>query len=295
MAWDNGIGQVLAYCLVLETLTRTQVSRRAQGIRTVALELERLISHMRVLAEMADEAGDWLRATNCLKTTKIFMDLMALLCDHHRGRGFLKPGGVRRDVRMGVLNALRQHQQKLVGRNHDFVPDPDLLGRSGVLQVQDARLLGLVGPTARASGLNVDARRDFSKGLPTWSTCLELSGDVLARAQIRWREVHSSIQYCRETLEDLPQGPLLSPATSTVPAYHLAVSLVEGWRGEICHVALTDAVGRFALYKVIDPCTKNWMGLRLALRDQEPAKRALCNKSISLSCCALLPFGQFRE
>ncbi len=65
----------------------------------------------------------------------------------------------------------------------------------------------------------------------------------------------------------------------------LAVALVEGWRGEICHVALTDAVGRFRRYKIVDPSFHNWTGLALALRGQAISDFPLCNKSFNLSYC----------
>jgi Ni,Fe-hydrogenase III large subunit len=65
----------------------------------------------------------------------------------------------------------------------------------------------------------------------------------------------------------------------------LAVALVEGWRGEIAHVALTDEHGRFARYKVVDPSFHNWMGLALALRGQQISDFPLCNKSFNLSYC----------
>ena len=65
----------------------------------------------------------------------------------------------------------------------------------------------------------------------------------------------------------------------------LVVSLVEGWRGEICHVALTDARGRFAHYKVVDPSFHNWFGLAYALRNQHISDFPLCNKSFNLSYC----------
>ncbi len=66
---------------------------------------------------------------------------------------------------------------------------------------------------------------------------------------------------------------------------HLVVSLVEGWRGEICHVALTDGQGRFSRYKIVDPSFHNWTGLAMALRDQQISDFPLCNKSFNLSYC----------
>ena len=63
------------------------------------------------------------------------------------------------------------------------------------------------------------------------------------------------------------------------------VSLVEGWRGEICHVAMTDNNGRFDHYKVVDPSFHNWMGLAMAMRDEQISDFPLCNKSFNLSYC----------
>ena len=79
-------------------------------------------------------------------------------------------------------------------------------------------------------------------------------------------------------------------ARSARPSARLApdrfvVSLIEGWRGEICHVAITDERGRFAHYKVTDPSFHNWMGLALALRNQQISDFPLCNKSFNLSYC----------
>jgi Ni,Fe-hydrogenase III large subunit len=63
------------------------------------------------------------------------------------------------------------------------------------------------------------------------------------------------------------------------------VSLVEGWRGEICHVAITDNCGKFAHYKVVDPSFHNWIGLAMALRNQQISDFPLNNKSFNLSYC----------
>jgi Ni,Fe-hydrogenase III large subunit len=66
---------------------------------------------------------------------------------------------------------------------------------------------------------------------------------------------------------------------------HISVSLVEGWRGEICHVAITDGTGRFASYKIVDPSFHNWTALAIALRGQQVSDFPLCNKSFNLSYC----------
>ena len=70
-----------------------------------------------------------------------------------------------------------------------------------------------------------------------------------------------------------------------LPPHRMAVGIIEGWRGEICHVALTDAEGHFAAYKIVDPSFHNWFGLALALRGQQISDFPLCNKSFNLSYC----------
>jgi Ni,Fe-hydrogenase III large subunit len=92
------------------------------------------------------------------------------------------------------------------------------------------------------------------------------------------------VAFIRDQLQELPGGPALADAGPPRPD-HIVVSLVEGWRGEICHVALTDARGRFERYKVVDPSFHNWTGLALALRDQQISDFPLCNKSFNLSYC----------
>ena len=118
--------------------------------------------------------------------------------------------------------------------------------------------------------------------MSTWTT-----GDVFARAYVRWLEIQRSVTFIREQLQALPDGPIRAPLRQglALKPDQLVVTLVEGWRGEICHVALTDAGGRFARYKLVDPSFHNWMGLALALRDQQISDFPLCNKSFNLSYC----------
>jgi Ni,Fe-hydrogenase III large subunit len=158
---------------------------------------------------------------------------------------------------------------------------------TGCVPEETARLLGLVGPAARASGLRRDVRKMHPAGMfqvvhiPLSTT---ESGDVFARAYIRWLEIERSIDYLRTELQELPRGEPRRACPAPRPGM-LTVSLVEGWRGEICHVAATDAAGAFSAYKIVDPSFHNWMGLAMALRDQQISDFPLCNKSFNLSYC----------
>src|SRR5262249_25532158 len=122
---------------------------------------------------------------------------------------------------------------------------------TGAVSLADCLALGMVGPACRACGAEYDVRQDFPAGIfrfaqvpvSTWQT-----GDVFARAFVRWLEIQRSVGFIRTQLQELPDGPVQADAGAARPD-HLVVSLVEGWRGEICHVALTNAQGRFARYK----------------------------------------------
>jgi Ni,Fe-hydrogenase III large subunit len=157
----------------------------------------------------------------------------------------------------------------------------------GVLDRKTCEALGIVGLAARACGVERDVRQEFPSGMyrfrhipiSTWQT-----GTVFARAYGRWLEIQRSIGFIRDQLKALPPGPARVPC-GALAANRLSVSLVEGWRGEICHVVRTDEHGRFARYKVVDPSFHNWVGLAMALRGQQISDFPLCNKSFSLSYC----------
>jgi Ni,Fe-hydrogenase III large subunit len=88
----------------------------------------------------------------------------------------------------------------------------------------------------------------------------------------------------REQVESLPNGKIRRPVTDLRPD-HLVVSLTEGWRGEIAHIAITDKRGQLCRYKIKDPSFNNWLALALAVRNEGISDFPLCNKSFNLSYC----------
>jgi Ni,Fe-hydrogenase III large subunit len=294
VAGDTSIGHASAYCQIVEGLAGGQVPIRAEVLRGVALELERLANHTGDLGALAGDVGYLPTLSYCGRLRGDFLNLTALLCGSRFGRGMIRPGGVRFD-----LEAERKDQclARLEAALRDVSAAADLLWNSasvqarfegtGTVSQETCRALGMVGPAARACGVECDVRHDFPSGIfrfaqvpvSSWTT-----GDVFARAYVRWLEIQRSVAFIREQLQAFPQGPLrvkLGP----LKAEHLAVSLVEGWRGEICHVALTDGQGQFARYKIVDPSFHNWTGLAMALRNEQISDFPLCNKSFNLSYC----------
>ncbi|OGQ89632.1 MAG: hydrogenase [Deltaproteobacteria bacterium RIFOXYA12_FULL_58_15] len=294
LAGDTTIGHTTAYCQAVEALADCTVPARADVIRGLALELERLANHVGDLGALAGDVGYLPTLSFCGRLRGEFLNMSALICGSRFGRSLVRPGGVSFDIEPSraeeLLARLTKVMRDVKGAVNLLWETPSVLARfedTGFVSQKMAAELGLVGPAARASGLERDARFDFSTGIfrmaqipvSTWQ-----SGDVFARAWVRWLEIQRSAAFIGEQLRALPDGPLRSAYANLAPE-RLVVSMVEGWRGEICHVAITDGIGRLAHYKIVDPSFHNWMGLAMAMRNQEISDFPLCNKSFNLSYC----------
>ncbi|MFA6092661.1 MAG: NADH-quinone oxidoreductase subunit C [Elusimicrobiota bacterium] len=294
LAGDTSIGHAWAYCQALEALGKADAPPRASALRAAALELERIANHIGDLGALAGDVGFLPTQSYCGRIRGDALNITAMLCGNRFGRGLLSPGGTAFDADAALaeemlarLQAVDQDAASAVGLLWD---SPSVTGRfedTGRVSLKDCAALGLVGPAARACGTNQDVRRDLSFGMYRYAMIPISSwhaGDVFGRAYVRWLETQRSIQFTRELLKALPGGSVRRAAPKPACG-HVAVSLVEGWRGEICHTALTDGQGRFAAYKVVDPSFHNWFGLALSLRGQQISDFPLCNKSFNLSYC----------
>ena len=294
LAGDTTIGHAAAYCQALEALSGCSVPARAGVLRGVALELERLANHTGDLGALAGDVGYLPTASFCGRLRGDFLNMTALICGSRFGRGMVRPGGTGFDLDERRAAELTERLAKtltdVAGAVNLLWESPSVLARFeeiGTVSREVAVELGLVGVAARACGLVRDARFDFPAGifrLAQIPVSVWQSGDVFARAYVRWLEIQRSAEFVRDQLRALPDGPTRAEAGAPAPG-QVAVTLVEGWRGEICHVALTDDDGRLLHYKVVDPSFHNWMGLAMALRNQEISDFPLCNKSFNLSYC----------
>ena len=294
LAGDTTIGHAMAYCQNVESLAGCRAPARAQALRGIALELERLANHTGDLGALASDVGYLPTASFCGRIRGDFLNMTALLCGNRFGRGLVRPGGVAFDMDEARTGQLFERLERAV---RDVTVAANLLWNTssvrsrfentGALSPQTCRDLGLVGVAARACGIERDVRQEFPVGIYQFfqiPVSTYPTGDVFARAYVRWLEIQRSAAFIREQLKSLPSGLIRVPVRP-LATNAMVTSLIEGWRGEICHAALTDEQGRFERYKIVDPSFHNWMGLAMAMRDQQISDFPICNKSFNLSYC----------
>lgn len=292
---DTSVGHAWAYCAAIESLAACPLPLEVDVGRALALELERVGMHLAGLSGLAADLGFLQGATTYgrLRTTAINTTMR--LCGSRFGRGALRPGGVRLQLSSELLELARANVE-LLRRDLGLINELFLSARTvqhrlrgvGIVSNSRATELGLVGLVGRASGIAIDARHLVQAGayqlVPIQPVVLG-DGDCWSRAKVRVEELNASLSWIAAVLERHAnwQQPLRS--LNGLAPNQLALSVVEGWRGEIVHCLETDAQGALSHYKVQDPSFRNWMGLALAVRDNEISDFPICNKSFDLSYC----------
>ncbi len=307
-AGDTSVGYALAYSMALEALSGKALDASAEIIRGIALELERMANHIGDLGALAGDVGYLPTKSFCGRLRGDVLNLSAELCGNRFGRGIVQPGGVGIDVDAELAVTLQERLTRILRETDEAVEllwdSPSVLARferTGALTRETALALGLVGPSARACGIERDVRADYPTGAYQFSTIpvsVSNEGDVYARALVRMLEYRRSGEAVLEWLKNIPSvstkrvhsgktGSDMGQNTQslTLKPNSVAVSLVEGWRGQICHCAFTDDRGKLCHYKIVDPSFHNWPGLAYALRGQQISDFPLCNKSFNLSYC----------
>ena len=239
VAGDTTVGHATAYCQVVEALSGCRPSPRAEAVRAVALELERIANHVGNLGALAGDVGFLPAASAFGRLRGEFLNVTADICGNRLGRGLVCPGGVGFDIEPllagPILSKLEIAFRDVESAAETLFGTPSVQARfedTGHVDGAVARGLGLVGVSARASGLIRDVRQDFPSGayrfsqvpVMTWN-----SGDVFARAYVRYREVQRSYAFVRDVLSHLPRGTLRR-ATGPLLPDRVAVALVEGFR-----------------------------------------------------------------
>ena len=257
----------LAFALGVEKLAGVQAPPRAQAIREVVAELERIHSHLLWLGVAAHEGGFDTLFMFSWRDRETVMDLLELISGNRVNYSANVLGGVKIDLNDKQKDALREGMDFLEERTEHYMKvvteDETFLGRTrkiGLMTKDQAELLGAVGPTARASGVEHDVRvdspyvayADFPVSLIT-----EPAGDLEARFVVRINELFESYRLVRELIDHLPEGELTARMPRRIPEGE-TISRVEAPRGELFYYIKSNGTDKPDRVKVRTPSLCNW-------------------------------------
>jgi Ni,Fe-hydrogenase III large subunit len=289
---DSAFSHGTAFCEAIERAADIEVPARAQFLRTILLELERIANHINDVGAIATDVGFVIANAHAGRVREAVLGLNETLTGSRALRGMVAIGGVRRDWQRAqveaienTLGAVEREFRDLVAIIQSSNSTRDRLEHTGVLRPDKALMLGIVGVGGRASGVDLDVRRDHPyeayRHLP-FRVPVYQAGDVRQRMQVRIDEVGESIQIIRSAAARLPEGPHRAP-TQPIPPDRCALSAVEGWRGEIIHWVRTGEGNRLERCKVKDPSINNWPAIVEAVEGNIVADFPVINKSFNLS------------
>ncbi len=287
---DTSVGHALAYCQALESLCAAAPPPRARYLRVILLELERLYNHVADFGMIANDTGFAVAHSHCFRIRERLLRLNKRLTGHRLLRGGVIPGGVAVDLGAGLdlpteVDLALADFDEIVKISLANTLLMDRLEGTGYLTARTARDHGALGLVARASGIDVDARRDHpfaAYGELAFRVIVLDSGDVKARALVRVEEARESARLIRQAVERMPGGPLAVPL-GPLPPWEPAFGIVEGWRGSITHWLMAGGDGTLSRVKVLDPSFLNWRPLSFALLKNIVPDFPLCNKSFNQS------------
>lgn len=290
---DTAVGHALAYAHAIERLSHVEIPPRAQALRVVLLELERIYNHIADIGAIATDVAFTVPASRA----QVLREGLVRTHDRVFGtrllRGTVAVGGVARDLLPGGCDTLRAHLrafekefESLFGLLVDAGTFTDRVDGPGTLTRQAAQDLGIVGVAARASGIDADLRRDHPHDAFArlrFTVPVEDGGDVRARLMVRAREIQQSLALVHQVLGDLPESPCRVPVPAQLPARASALGWVEAWRGPCTHWVATDDRGVIARVKITDPSFLNWPALVHVMPDNIIPDFPVINKSFNLS------------
>ena len=287
---DNCFAHAVCYSQAVENACGIEIPPRALAIRLIGLELERLVCHISDIGGLCTDVGFGVAAAYSARLKESLLRESAQCCGTRYWRGIAVPGGLRFDLDSDRVVQLGQAVARI---SRDFseiarmiLETPSIQDRfemAGVLSREAARDLAVVGPIARASGIDLDVRRDHPYGLYRKYQIDVTSthyGDVMARARIRIAEAAASARMIQESARSLPDGSVITPVASRGDIQ--GFSAVESPRGELCYwmEALDERLTRC---HVKSPSFQNWPAMPFAVAGSIIADFPLINKSFNLS------------
>ncbi len=289
---DSSFSHGTAFCQAVERAAQIEVPLTALIMRTILLELERICNHVADIGAIATDVGFVIANSHASRLKEMLVSLSEQLTGNRLLRGMVCVGGVRRSWDAVQLVSLRAAIDTFTSEFQDLVAlidssesTRDRLELTGVLRPEKAKDLGIVGVAGRASGMDLDVRRDhpyaaydrYSFRVPVYKI-----GDVSHRMLVRIDEVKESLGILRTAAGESLNGEFRAQVPP-IPADRCALSAVEGWRGEIIHWIRTGPDNHLERCKINDPSLNNWPALVEAVQGNIIADFPVINKSFNLS------------
>lgn len=286
---DNSVAHAVAFCQAVEKIAGIDIPPRAKYIRTILQELERVYNHIGDIAGIATDVAFAMGAAHANRLKEEILQLNEKITGSRLLRGMNAIGGVRRDIgdkKDEILLKLSEIQHDFRELMEYLMSMPSLVDRietTGRIYNDTARGLHVVGPVARASGIDRDIRRDHPYAAYhefNFKVPMQKAGDVFARTVVRADEVCESIGIIEQALWSLPDGEI-NVKVNEIPD-GAALGYAEAPRGEtLCWVAMEN--NRIERCKVRDPSFCNWLAIEYAVLDNIVPDFPIINKSLSLS------------
>ncbi|MHB1065988.1 MAG: hydrogenase large subunit [Candidatus Nanopelagicales bacterium] len=283
---DTAVGHSLALTLAIEEAAGVAVTDDDRATRALLLELERVHNHVADIGALANDVGFGLVNAHALRLREELLRINQATTGHRLLRGAIRVGGAH-VIELPEPERLRSIAASVAELSAITIGNATVRDRfvgTSILAQDQARRLGVLGYVARASGIDIDARRDHpiaDLGEP-FRVTLESGGDVMSRYAVRVREVEVSTAVIAHLTQRLGgRTGEAYPTAAFGPGSGLGI--VEGWRGRIAHRVELDASGHIARAKIVDPSFFNWPALPVALADTIVPDFPLTNKSFNQS------------
>ena len=293
---DSVIAYSMAYSQLIEALSDTKISTKAHLIRRIALEMERIAVHIGDMGAILGDIAYLMGKETYSVTRTLVINTMLEITGSRFIRGLTTVGGVNFDINaemsqkiINTLEYVKKTVDKMTSAALNSSTVMSRLEKTGNISFETAQELNMVGLMARSCGIEIDSRFDFKDEFYAnlERKSFKATNDAYSRFRIRYKEVKESIRFVKKLLKKLSEfseEKLYVTPNKLIPN-SFAISITEGWRGEVVHIATTNEEGKLSRYKIKDPSFNNWWGLSMAVRNNGISDFPLCNKGFDLSYC----------
>jgi formate hydrogenlyase subunit 5 len=289
---DESAANAVGFCMAVEQIYGTKVPERAEYLRAVVLELERIYSLLSDLSGMAIDVGFALVASPFLILREEVLRQNEKLTGSRFLRGIMVPGGMKEDISNAYLKGLPVFFKKFFNvfesafeRAMSSSSLIDRFATTGTIKKELIAPLNLTGPLARASGCPADTRLDRPYGAYknfAPESSVRKKGDVLSRFEVKADDIRASVNLILRLVEKMPEGSVHSKYDSGMRASGYSLALIEAPRGQNLHwVYLKDGI--VDRYKVRTASFCNWQAIEHAVLGNIVPDFPLINKSLNLS------------